>query len=230
MPKRYSRIRWTEVAVLLAIVLVAALLWDTALLFPLRSLVVFFHEISHGIAALVTGGSIVEIQIAPGRGGLCITRGGWPFVILSAGYVGSMLCGGTLLVLSARWNRSQYTLGIVAVVLIAVTLLWVRPILAGGFLFGLVAGVALLACAVWASQHVNALTLKTIGLTSCLYVLVDLFGLLRGGTGQVSDATLLAEATWLPAWFWAAFWLAISGAVAWRLLMFACHAQDSRQV
>lgn len=208
------------------ITLAAAVFWDTALLFPLRTLVVFFHEISHGIAALLTGGSIVEIQITPGRGGLCITTGGWPFVILSAGYVGSMMCGGTLLVLSARWNRSQYTLGIVALVLIAVTILWVRPILAGGFLFGLVAGVALLACAVWAPQQANAIILKTVGLTSCLYVLVDLIGLLRGGTYQVSDATLLAEATWLPAWFWAAFWLVASTAVAWRMLVFACRAQD----
>jgi len=38
-------------------------LWDTFVVYPFRLFVVLFHEISHGLAAVVTGGSIVSIGL-----------------------------------------------------------------------------------------------------------------------------------------------------------------------
>ena len=65
------------------------LLWDTPLVYPIKIFVVMLHELGHALAALITGGQVVGIQIYPEQGGVTFTRGGWPFVILSAGYVGS---------------------------------------------------------------------------------------------------------------------------------------------
>lgn len=220
---RTSRIEWREAGGLLVLFLIAMSLWNTPILFPLRTLVVFFHEISHGVAALLTGGSIIQMQITPGSGGLCITRGGWTIVVLSAGYVGSMVCGGLLLVLSSKRKLSVYMPGVIGAVLCAVTVIWVRPILGGGFLFGGMAGVLFLACAVWLPEYVNAVIVKAIGLTSCLYAFVDVTALFRHGSDHVSDATLLADVTWLPAWFWALFWLVVSLGMGWWLLNMACR-------
>ena len=43
---------------LAGIFVVVYCLWNTSLVYPLKILVVFFHEISHGVAAVLTGGSI----------------------------------------------------------------------------------------------------------------------------------------------------------------------------
>ena len=42
---------------------------------------------------MLTGGRIVAIGLSFDEGGVCQTRGGWPFVILNAGYLGSLFWG-----------------------------------------------------------------------------------------------------------------------------------------
>jgi len=221
--KSTTEVDWREIAWLIAIFIPALALWNTPVIFPLRTLVVFFHEMSHGLAAVLTGGSIVEIQVTPGGGGLCITQGGWTIPIYSAGYLGSMVWGGALLVLASRTRFDRFVAGSVGVLLVVVTVIWVRPFLGGGFLFGGTAGLALVAVGVWLPGYVNEFLLKVIGLTSCLFAFVDVRALFTHGTGHVSDATLLAERTWLPAWAWAAIWMTLSLLVAYRLLRTACR-------
>ena len=60
-----------------------ALLWNTVVMFPLKVFVVFMHEVSHGLAAYATGGSIVEIEINSQQGGHALTRGGSRFWTLT---------------------------------------------------------------------------------------------------------------------------------------------------
>lgn len=225
--KHVAKVNWREVATLTAIFVVVFVLWNTRLMFPLRTLVVFFHEFSHAAAALLTGGRIVEIQVTPGSGGLCITAGGWPIVIYSAGYLGSMLTGGVLLVLSNGTRAAVTVTGVLGIVLVSVTLGWVRPMLGFGFLFGIAAGAVLIASAVWLPAWANASILKIIGLTSCLFAFVDLKSLFSPQPGLESDATLLARITWVPAWAWASFWLLISAVVAYHLLKLACRRPPS---
>jgi len=50
---------------IILIFVAVTLLWNTPVVYPLKIFVVFMHEISHGIAAMATGGQIEEI----GRGG-----------------------------------------------------------------------------------------------------------------------------------------------------------------
>ena len=82
----------------------ALLLWGTFVVYPFRLFVVFLHEISHGLAAVATGGRIVSIGLSVDEGGVCLTRGGWPFLILNAGYLGSLLWGAGFLLLGGRRN------------------------------------------------------------------------------------------------------------------------------
>jgi len=76
---------------LFALITLIFALWQTPLVTPLKILVVYLHELSHGIAAIVTGGEIVKISISPDIGGVIWTRGGSRFLVLSAGYLGSLL-------------------------------------------------------------------------------------------------------------------------------------------
>jgi len=55
--------------------------------------VILLHEISHGIAAIISSGKSTEINIDLNLGGKCITEGGNSFLIVSSGYLGSFLFG-----------------------------------------------------------------------------------------------------------------------------------------
>lgn len=46
------------------------------------------------IQAILTGGTILKITIDPSLGGATIVEGGYPFIILTSGYIGSSLFGG----------------------------------------------------------------------------------------------------------------------------------------
>ena len=76
---------------LLALLAAVFALWQTPVVLPLKILVVFLHELSHGLAAVLTGGEIVELSLSAQQGGHAVTRGGSRFLILSAGYLGSLL-------------------------------------------------------------------------------------------------------------------------------------------
>jgi hypothetical protein len=107
---------------------VALALWNTFLVYPFRIFVVFLHEVSHGIAAVLTGGSIESIGLSFDEGGVCRTRGGWPFLILNAGYMGSLLWGALFLVLGERRTRARSVIAAIGVFTLLVTVVYVRTL------------------------------------------------------------------------------------------------------
>src|SRR3990172_11291032 len=129
----------------LAIAAAALVLWDTFLVYPFRLFVVLLHEISHGLAAVLTGGAIESMDLRFDEGGVCRTRGGWPLLILNAGYLGSLFWGATFLVLGERRTSSRSVIAAIGAFTLVVTLLYVRTLF--GVVYGLLAGGALLAVA-----------------------------------------------------------------------------------
>jgi hypothetical protein len=195
----------------LALAAAALLLWGTFVVYPFRLFVVFLHEISHGIAAVLTGGSIVRIGLSFDEGGVCITRGGWRLLILNAGYLGSLLWGALFLLLGARRTRARSVIGAVGVFTLVMTLAYVRTWF--GFFYGLATGLVLVAVAAKLKPAVSETLLAAIGATSVLYAIWDVAAdVLVAHSGQ-SDASALARLTGLPAILWGAAWIAFSAAV-----------------
>ncbi len=192
--------------------------WSTVFVWPLRVFVVLLHEVSHGLAAVLTGGRIVSIELSPLEGGLCTTAGGWPFVIASAGYLGSALFGAFFLVLGFRGRpRTHRTVtGVLGAALVLLTLVYVRT--AFGFAYGLVAGALLLAVARWLPEGASSFVLRLLGVTSLLYAPWDITSDLILRSIPASDAGALARMTGIPALAWGVLWLAASLAIAWRAL------------
>jgi hypothetical protein len=187
------------------------LLWDTFAVYPFRIFVVLLHEISHGMAAVATGGAIVSIGLGVDEGGVCRTRGGSPFVILNAGYLGSLLFGALFLLLGARRARARSVVAVVGVFTVAVTLVYVRTWF--GFAYGLAAGIALVAAASRLAPAVSEVLLAALGATSCLYAVWDVASdVLLRHSGE-SDAAALAHLTGVPAVAWGVSWIALSVAV-----------------
>ena len=184
------------------------LLWNTPAVLPLKLFVVFLHEISHGIAAVATGGRIDRIVIEANQGGACYCGGGSPFVTLSAGYLGSLAWGLALVWLARFERRAHWTTAAIDLVVCVVTLLYVRTVF--GFAFGLGVAVALLVAARRLPAPWSARLLYALGLTSALYAILDIKSDVIDRPGLDSDARMLAELTGVPTLVWGGLWIGIA--------------------
>jgi hypothetical protein len=193
------------------------LLWDTPLVAPLKIFVVLLHEISHGLVAVTTGGSIDRIIITADQGGACYCGGGSAFLTLSAGYLGSLGWGALLLVLARRLgNWSRWALALIGVAVGALSLLYIRN--GFGLAFGLGAGALLLAAARYGSPALSSRILAGLGLTSCLYAILDIKSDVLDRPQLPSDARMLAELTGVPTLVWGVLWIGAALGMSWLLL------------
>jgi hypothetical protein len=67
---------------------------------PLKIFTIGIHELSHVVAALLTGGTVLSITIDPNFGGCTPVEAGHAPTILAAGYIGSTFFGGVLIFVS----------------------------------------------------------------------------------------------------------------------------------
>ncbi len=197
-------------------------LWYTPLIYPLKLFVVLAHEVSHGLMALATGGTIQRIVITPDQGGFCQCPGGNAFLTLSAGYLGS-LGWGAVLVLAARARRPapRTVTTILGVGLLLLTAFYVRNTF--GILFGALFGAGLIA-ARGLPRGAHVMLLNALGLTSCLYALLDIKSDVLDRPYLHSDASMLAQLTGVPTIVWGVVWIAAGLAVSWLLLRSAYEA------
>jgi hypothetical protein len=199
----------------LALVTVAGIFWNTPLVFPVKAFVVLLHEAGHAAAAIVTGGSVDRIELTAELGGLCVSRGGWRPVVLAAGYLGSMLFGGSILVAAARSRRDARLAVALGLAVVVLTVVLVRT--AFGILFGVLFGAGLLAAARWLPDVANDVLLKFLGLCSVAYAVMDIKDDLVIRTVPGSDAWQMSHELFLPAVFWGVLWLVaavVAGVVA----------------
>ena len=194
--------------------------WYTPLVYPLKIFVVLLHELSHALAIWATGGSVDRIVLDPRQGGATWGAGGSAFLALSAGYLGSLLWG-TALVAAAHWKkvRAGTVTGVVGTLVLALTALYVRSEF--GIVFGAVFGLALLASAWHLPDLWNRRLVLVLGMTSCLYAVLDIKSDVLDRPHLPSDAAMLAEATGIPTLFWGMLWIGVALAVCTRLFRWA---------
>ncbi|MCS6859755.1 MAG: M50 family metallopeptidase [Abditibacteriales bacterium] len=222
---------WKNLLLFVAMFVGVFFLWDTVVIYPIKVFVVFFHEISHGLAAVLTGGGIQNIQVNSDLSGVTYTWGGSGFLTLSAGYLGSMVWGSAILLAASRLNNDRPLMGALGLILLFVTVRFVPLTLnAFGFVFGLVVGAVMLGLALKAPESVNDFILRFLGFTSCLYVVLDIKeDLLSPYSSSIqSDATMLAQMTGIPAMVWGGLWFLIALGVLGFTLYFASRTEQKR--
>jgi hypothetical protein len=197
--------------------------WESAFVYPLKVFVVFLHEISHGIAAVATGGSIQRITLSPYLGGACYCPGGNAFITLSSGYLGSLGFGALILEGGRKAGRhADRVVEVMGASMIILTLLFVRG--AFGFAFGLLFGAVLILAARRLTADRNRILLTVLGLTSCLYAILDIKSDVLDRPHLPSDAHMLAELTAIPTVAWGVLWIGIALGVSGWLFMRAFRA------
>lgn len=214
MPNRLAGWRGRELAALIGLALAMLLLWHVPglglLFYPFRVFGTFVHEISHGLAAIATGGTFHRFVVNPDLSGIAWSAGGWTWIITSAGYIGSAVFGGVLVLLMAWRMKASTILFWVGISLGLLCLLFVRNIF--GIASGLVLATALITAARRLPVHWASGLLLVLAVQLMLGGIESLFGLvqLSAGSQAVTDATIMAQSTGVPALVWAMVWTTVS--------------------
>lgn len=188
-------------------------LWQTPAIIPLKILIVFLHEFAHAAMTVLTGGEVISLSVSANQGGEVWSRGGNRFLILTAGYLGSLLFGMALLLAALRTHADRTVMAAFGALMILVALLYVRSGFAFAFCVG--TGAGMLAIARFLPRDVNDLILRVIGLTSIIYVPYDIFSDTIARSSLQSDARMLAEEFGGATIMWGGLWLIISLVVIW---------------
>ena len=171
---------------------------------PFNWLESYFHEVSHGIAAILTGGNVLQIQLFANGAGLCTTQGGIGFVISFAGYAGATLWGwGIYKLASAHQKVAQIFSVFIFLLLVCSIAFWGRDLLTW-FILGVLAALFLLTIKLKKIHYLQRL-MQLFGLLILLNSLSSPSYLLDGrhlGDGAaLSSMTLIPEIIWVLIWF-----------------------------
>ena len=174
---------------------------------PFNWLESYFHEISHGIAALVTGGSVLRIQLFANGAGLCTTQGGSSFVISFAGYAGATLWGwGIYKLASAHQRVAQIFSVLVFLLIVSSIIFWGRDFLTW-FILAVLAGLFLLTIKVDKLHYLQRL-MQLFGLLILLNSLFSPSYLLDGR--NLGDGAALASITFISEFVWVLIWFSLA--------------------
>lgn len=198
---------WLIVAAIATIVL-----WQIPgghyILYPFTILATWFHEMGHGLAAILLGGQFQQLQISPDGSGVAYHSGGLflgPIgraIVAAAGPMGPPLAGAALILSSRSFKTANLSLKILGSVLIISTLIWVRS------LFGLIAvpllGLIILAIALKSSRWIQEFAIQFLGVQACVstYTQLDYLFSASAGPGLHSDSAQIQLQLLLPYWFW----------------------------
>jgi len=180
----------------LALMGVVFYLWSSPLIQPVKLMVVLFHEMSHGLMAIATGGKVIAIEITANEGGACETEGGSAAMIVSAGYLGSMLFGSLVLYLSRARHFVPIVYGILTLLLVAAIATVLRDSYSRTFA-SCFAGVFIVLGFIMPAG-IGAFGLRALGTFACVYSIFDIYWdiLAKRTDGPVfNDATAFSEIT-----------------------------------
>ncbi len=203
----YQKAFWLAVLLTLAAYLVPYGQW---VIYPFAVLATWAHEMGHGLAALLVGGSFHKLEMMANLSGVATTATGGRLAgaaVSAGGLVGAPICGGIIIALGPKRWLSRAILALLALVLALSLLLWVRN------LFGAlaVAGwAAVLGLAAWKLGawwrfilvQVLGVQLSLSALKGWRYLFTD--EAVINGRSMASDVSAIADALVLPYWFWGA--------------------------
>lgn len=163
---------------LLGIALASILLWQTALgsllLYPFTILATWFHEMGHGIAAMLTGSSFERLLIFPDGSGVAVSlrpADGHPVTeafIAASGPLGPALAGALLIIASRTATATRAALSALGAALIVSTAIWIRSLT--GWLVLPALGVAILVLARRGSMPWQRFLIQLLGVQACISV------------------------------------------------------------
>lgn len=213
---------------LFSIALISIVLWQTYLgsivLYPFTILATWFHEMGHGIGAMLTGSRFERLLIFPDGSGVAMSlrpSDGYRVTdafIAASGPLGPAIAGALLIIASRSARATRMALTVLGAALIVSTVIWVRSLI--GWIFLPALGLGILALALRGSRPWQRFGIQLLGVQACISVWKQFDYLFSaggsiGGTLQRSDTGAIADVLFLPYWFWGAVISAMTLSLLW---------------
>lgn len=187
--------------------------WGGYVVYPFTILATWFHEMGHGLTALLLGGEFEGLLLFPDGSGVALHRGpvfgglfGRAFVSAS-GPLGPSVAGALLILAGKRENTSRLCLLLLGGLMAVSTALWVRSF------FGLIAvpfwSALILLIGLKGPDWLRMFFVQLLGVQACVSVYHQMGYLFTeeaviGGTRVLTDTGHMADSLLLPHWFWGA--------------------------
>lgn len=200
------------------------------LFYPFVILSTWYHEMGHGLAALMTGNDFEHLVINPDGSGYAqsstaLDASGFTRAFIALGGPLGPSVMGALLILASSAHRywKPVLLGLAAALVIS-TMIWVRSVVGWAVLPLLAVGIGWLALRGRAAWQLFAL--QFLGVLGALSMFADWSYLFSesgvvGGRVMLSDTGAMEAQLWLPHWLWAILIIALSGLMVGASLKYA---------
>lgn len=179
---------------------------------------VYFHEISHGIATIVSNGKFVNFEMRHVGSGVCECVGGWDPIVALAGYGGTALWG-LVVFQMAVWDDPERRRRATETFAVAIALSWLLWGKGDETRIMTVSTAAMFAIAVFHNTH--ALVRPALAFLGVALAADALLGaLLLLAFDGWTDAQMLVDATSVPKPVWVVAWSGLAVAVLlhmWRI-------------
>lgn len=203
-----------SVAPLVGAAVLTLVLWQVPLggflLYPFTILATWFHEMGHGLTALLLGGDFHRLVLLPNGSGAALHSsvrfGPLGAALVAAGGPLGPAVAGALFITAARYAKwGKAGLRILSALLLASALVWVDGIFGKAITIGL--GILILAVSERTAPDTCCFALQFLGVQACLSTWRQLDYLFTrdaniGGQLMPSDSQVIAQALLLPYWFW----------------------------
>lgn len=208
----------TELIIIFILLIFTFLFWESKIVFPIKLFVVLIHEISHVLAAVLSGGEIKFLTFNLNLSGQTIIKNGNAVLLAASGYLGSLMVGSMIYLTSFYPRFKKWFLNILVLIILIVTI----NLIQGGIqiFLGLLVSAFFFIIPRYFPEFLANIILRFIGLVSCFYVLADIKEDLLTSTLRETDTQILEYITGVSATAIGLSWFLISAAVVFLLIKF----------
>lgn len=200
---------------LLVVFIVTLLIWNLPfgnyILYPFTLLGTWYHEMSHGLMAILMGGDFIELDIRADGSGYASHTGariefiGNPIIAL-AGPIGPAIAGFAYISASSNEKITKYLLALTACLLVFSGIKWISSLV--GALLVVFYGILTFYILLRTNKNIQLNFIKLLAVQAYLsiyqgisYFFIESFK--SDGQIKLSDTGVVESYWFLPHWFWA---------------------------
>jgi|DewCreStandDraft_4_1066084.scaffolds.fasta_scaffold00022_16 hypothetical protein len=220
--------------ILVLIAIATIIIWQIPygkyILYPFTILGIWFHEMGHGIAALLLGAGLYEIQIHPEGYGFArhstdALFGNFGLAFIAAGGpIGPTIAGFLLIISSKGIKAVNIALFLLSLLLVISLIFWIRNFT--GILMILAFAGLFIIILTKGKDELRRLTIQFLGIQAFASVYLSI-GYLYSNSASIGDSSFMSDTEYmsryllLPHWFWASILILFSIFMLYKSLKIA---------
>ncbi|MBX7481370.1 M50 family metallopeptidase [Qipengyuania qiaonensis] len=221
-----------EQSYIVAFAVLTIIAWQTAIgtlvLMPFTLLATWFHEMAHGLTAAALGAEFERLVIFANGSGFAEYSGNlWAIgqaTVAAAGLLGPSIAGCLMIIASRSRRATRIVLLGLGAALVLSTLIWVRSV--AGWVVLPIFAAASFYIALRGNEKWQRIAVEFLGVQGAVSVYQDLGYLFSPGGSvdgrvAISDTGRIADALFLPYWFWGGLITFTIFAMVWKSLKIA---------